>query len=146
MNDAAAGHGETGTAATWTMVFVDDDLDFLAAQEAFFGSRGHKVVTVDTSSEALEMLETLTPDIIFLDLMMEHFDSGFQLCHKLRQLPKLAEVPIVMLSGVAAATGQRFDDEQIGLKSWSKIDGFVDKPVTSKQLLKEVQDRLGEQA
>lgn len=129
-----------------TILFVDDDRDFLRAQEAWFGAKGYRVLTAETGDAAMELLHADTPDIIFLDLMMEHFDSGFQLCHKLRQLPKLAEVPIVMLSGVAAATGQRFDDEQIGLKSWSKIDGFVDKPVTSKQLLKEVQDRLGEQA
>jgi len=127
-----------------TILFVDDDRDFLRAQEAWFGAKGYRVLTAETGDAAIELVREDTPDIIFLDLMMEHYDSGFQLGHKLRQNPKLAEVPMVMLSGVAAATGQRFDGEMGGLKSWSKIDGFVDKPVTSKQLLKEVQERIGE--
>lgn len=129
-----------------TILFVDDDRDFLRAQEAWFGAKGYRVLTAESGDLAIELLRTETPDIIFLDLMMEHYDSGFQLSHKLRKDPKLASVPMVMLSGVAAATGQRFDNHPDSLKSWSKLDGFVDKPVTSKQLLKEVQERLGEKA
>jgi hypothetical protein len=47
-----------------------------------------------------------------------------------------------MLSGVAAATGRRFDEDVQGLKEWSKLDGFLDKPVTSKQLLRIVETML----
>ena len=40
-----------------------------------------------------------------------------------------------MLSGVAAETGQRFDDEAGGPAEWSRLDRFLDKPATGKQLL-----------
>jgi CheY-like chemotaxis protein len=119
----------------WTVLFVDDDTDFLAAQEAFFGSRGHNVHTAEGSSEALDLLETLTPDIVFLDLMMERYDSGFRLAYELRKRESLASTPIVMLSGVARETGERFDQEGPGLLAWSKLDRFVDKPATGRQLL-----------
>jgi CheY-like chemotaxis protein len=140
VNQPANEHG--GNAGPWTILFVDDDLDFLAAQEAFFTSRGHTVVTVDSSSEALDKLETLTPDIIFLDLMMERYDSGFRLTYELRKKEHLAEVPLVMLSGVARETGQRFDQEGAGLLTWSKLDRFVDKPATGKQLLAVAEELL----
>ncbi len=119
----------------WTILFVDDDRDFLDAQAAFFGSRGHAVHTVESSQDALDFLQANLPDIIFLDLMMERFDSGFRLAHQLRKDERLAHVPIVMLSGVARETGQRFDQEGQGLLSWSRLDRFVDKPATGKQLL-----------
>ncbi len=126
----AAGRGEP-----WTILFVDDDADFLAAQKAYFGSRGHTVHTTESSREALDLLETLTPDIIFLDLMMERYDSGFRLAYELRKREGLADTPMVMLSGVARETGERFDQEGQGLLAWSKLDRFVDKPATGKQLL-----------
>ena len=138
--------GQTDTAGhnagPWTILFVDDDTDFLAAQEAYFGGRGHRVHTADSSSEALDLLETLTPDIVFLDLMMERYDSGFRLAYELRKREHLAEVPLVMLSGVARETGERFDQEGDGLLNWSKLDRFVDKPATGKQLLAVAEELL----
>ncbi len=127
----------------WTILFVDDDRDFLDAQAAYFGSRGHVVHTVENSDEALALLETTVPDIVFLDLMMERYDSGFRLAHQIRKDERLAGVPIVMLSGVARETGQRFDQEGQGLLNWSKLDRFVDKPATGKQLLGVAQEYLG---
>jgi CheY-like chemotaxis protein len=127
----------------WTILFVDDDRDFLDAQAAYFGSRGHTVHTVENSQEALDYLQATVPDIIFLDLMMERYDSGFRLAHQIRKDERLAAVPIVMLSGVARETGQRFDQEGQGLLNWSKLDRFVDKPATGKQLLGIAEEYLG---
>ena len=95
----------------WKVLFVDDDRDFLAAQSAFFGSRGHVVHTAASTEEALRLLEDEVPDIIFLDLMMERYDSGFRLAHQIRKQERLKDTPLVMLSAVAAATGERFDQE-----------------------------------
>jgi CheY-like chemotaxis protein len=82
----------------WTILFVDDDRDFLDAQAAYFGSRGHVVHTVENSQDALEFLRTTIPDILFLDLMMERYDSGFRLAHQIRKDERLTGMPIVMLS------------------------------------------------
>jgi two-component system, OmpR family, phosphate regulon response regulator PhoB len=125
-----------------TILFVDDDRDFLMAQHAWFGAHGFRVLTAETGDEAMAAVGSQQPSIIFLDLMMEHYDSGFTLGRRLRQVPGLAEVPIVMLSGVAAATGRRFDEDTAGLKEWSKLDGFLDKPVTSKQLMRVIETML----
>jgi CheY-like chemotaxis protein len=137
-----AGH-ESAAGRVWTIVFVDDDRDFLDAQAAYFGSRGHIVHTVESSQEAVAFLETTTPDIVFLDLMMERYDSGFRLAHRIRKDERLAGIPIVMLSGVARETGQRFDQEGQGLLAWSRLDRFVDKPATGKQLLAIAEELLG---
>jgi len=131
---------------SWNILFVDDDRDFLDAQAAFFGSRGHTVNTVESSQEALAFLETNMPDIIFLDLMMERYDSGFRLAYEIRKHERFAQVPVVMLSGVARETGERFDQEGKGLLSWSRLDRFVDKPATGKQLLGIAEEFLADKA
>jgi CheY-like chemotaxis protein len=115
----------------------------LDAQAAFFGSRGHAVSTVESSREALELLETAIPDIIFIDLMMERYDSGFRLAYEIRKRDRFAHVPLVMLSGVARETGQRFDQEGKGLLDWTRLDRFVDKPATGRQLLAIAEEFLG---
>jgi two-component system nitrogen regulation response regulator NtrX len=127
------------------LLFVDDDADFLEAQAAFFRGRGYDVQTARSTEEAVEAIEARVPDFVFLDLMMEHYDSGFKLGHRLRQDPRLESTPIVMLSGVAAATGHRFDNEARGLKAWSRLDAFLNKPVTASQLLRVIEERLGPQ-
>ncbi len=125
------------------ILFVDDDRDFLNSQAIFFRGRGYEVITAESVEEALQCLQRETPDIIFLDLMMDHFDSGFSLSHQIRQQERLRKIPLIMLSGVASATGRRFDQSQEELRKWSKVDAFMDKPVTGKQLLKIVEEKLG---
>jgi CheY-like chemotaxis protein len=124
------------------ILFVDDDRDFLAAQTAFFGGRGYEVVTVDRVEGALEKISQERPDVIVLDLMMEHYDSGFVLGRKIRQDPAMSNVPIIMLSGVASETGHKFAGDTAALKDWIKLDGFLDKPVTGRQLIKVVEEKL----
>jgi CheY-like chemotaxis protein len=124
------------------ILFVDDDRDFLAAQTAFFGGRGYEVVTVDRVEGALEKISQERPDVIVLDLMMEHYDSGFVLGRKIRQDSAMRNVPIIMLSGVASATGHKFAGDTAALKDWIKLDAFLDKPVTGRQLSKVVEEKL----
>ncbi len=132
--------------ATKKILFIDDDRDFLSSQSIYFSSRGYKVLTADSTEEALKILETEDPDIMILDLMMEHFDSGFRLSHQIRSNARFKDVPLVMLSGVASTTGRRFDQEAEGLKKWSKLDAFLDKPVTARQLLKVIEEKTGSAA
>ena len=125
------------------ILFVDDDRDFLSSQSIYFSSRGYEVLTAEGGEDALKILEKEVPHIIILDLMMEHFDSGFTLGHKIRKIERMKDVPLVMLSGVASATGHRFDREGKGLGEWSNLDAFLDKPITGKQLLKVIEEKTG---
>ncbi len=125
------------------ILFVDDDRDFLASQSIYFRGRGYQVLTAESGEEALKLLTKEVPDIMILDLMMEHFDSGFRLSHQIRKDDRLKDVPLIMLSGVATAMGKRFDQEEEGLRRWSKLDAFLDKPITGRQLLKVIEEKTG---
>jgi two-component system response regulator CpxR len=126
-----------------TLLFIDDDRDFLAAQRAYFGTRGYTVLTADTQEQAHEVLAAQVPDLVVLDLMMEHYDSGFRLGHRIRKDARFAKTPVLMLSGVASATGQRLEADARQLAIWSKLDAFLDKPISQTDLLQAVQQRLG---
>ena len=128
------------------ILFVDDDRDFLAAQTAFFCGRGYDVASIDRVEGALELIAQEKPDVIVLDLMMEHHDSGFLLGRRIRRDPAMGSVPIIMLSGVAAATGHKFSADAAALKEWIQLDAFLDKPVTGRQLCKTIEDKLAARA
>ena len=125
-----------------TILFVDDDRDFLDAQAAFFRARGFVVWTADREQDARELLETRSPDVIVLDLMMERADTGVTLSHQIKQREPLRKVPIILLTGVVAATGCRLDLDVAALRRWSGIDVYLDKPVTGRQLLRVVEEQI----
>jgi two-component system, OmpR family, response regulator len=125
-----------------TILFIDDDRDFLTAQSAFFRGRGYSVLSADSAERAQGILAEQKPDVIVLDLMMEHFDSGFRLGHSIRKDPRFRDTPIIMLSGVAAATGQKLETDAKSLGVWSNLDLFLDKPVSARELLRAVEARL----
>lgn len=130
------------TTAT-TVLFVDDDVDFLEGKRVYLEARGYRVLTAESPDEALALLETEAPAIIFLDLMMEHVDDGFRLGYRLGKDERFDHVPLVMLSAVAAETGTRFDGEAGGLREWSRLARFLDKPVTGKQVAAVIEELVG---
>ena len=47
--------------------------------------------------------------MIIADLMMEHYDSGFVFCKKVRELPGLQKVPILMQTAAPRKVGFTFE-------------------------------------
>jgi CheY-like chemotaxis protein len=127
-----------------TVLFVDDDRDFLESKQVYLEARGYRVLTAESPDAALALLETETPAIVFLDLMMEHVDDGFRLGYRIGKDERLSHIPLVMLSGVASETGTRFDGEAGGLREWSRLARFLDKPVTGKQVLAVIEELAGD--
>jgi len=61
----------------------------------------HHVVTAENGLAAIDILNTFTPDVVFIDLIMPHI-SGDKLCEVIRRMPKLGDAYIIILSAVAA--------------------------------------------
>jgi len=43
-------------------------------------------------TEAMEKIETVKPDLILLDIMMERMDDGFTICYQLKRVERLLNV------------------------------------------------------
>lgn len=66
-----------------------------------FEKLGHTVHTATNGLNALEVLKTFVPDIIFIDLVMPNI-SGEKLCRIIRNTESLKNVNLVILSAIAA--------------------------------------------
>jgi len=122
------------------LLVVDDDPDILEQLGHVLKANGYEVTTSDSAANAEESLISFQPDLAIVDLMMEQMDSGFVLCHQIKNL--YPNTPIIMLTAVRAATGLGFDAKSPEAKSWIKADCILDKPVRAEELLNSVRKLL----
>lgn len=123
-----------------TVLIVDDDIDFSSQMRIFLESDGYTVIAFNISSEAENYITENKPDIAILDLMMEHYDSGFVLGYHIKK--RYPDVPVIIATGVANETGYKFTGDEGGRSSWTQADLVMDKGIRPDQLLGEVKRLL----
>ena len=124
------------------ILIVDDDHDLMEGQKAFLESKGYEVQTASSMDEGLEILQSFTPNLILVDLMMEHYDSGFVFCQKVRSNPVLAKVPILMQTAATKQLGFTLDAYDEKARSWMKVDEVLIKPVPLEDLAEKIKKYL----
>lgn len=125
------------TAKDKTILVVDDDSDYLLQLRIRLEASGYEVTTADGQQHALEVLEKRMPDLAVVDLMMEHPDSGFVVCHHIKK--RDPTVPVILVTGLTSETGMEFDAETDEERSWVKADVVLDKPIRFEQLQREME-------
>lgn len=83
-----------------TLLVVDDDPGVLDVLEGLLAAGDRTIVLASSGEEALASAEALTPDLVLLDVAMPGMD-GLEVCRRLRAHPRLAEVPVIMVTGEA---------------------------------------------
>jgi len=122
------------------ILLVDDDPDFLELHKAVLVKHGYEVVTAANGEEAIGRVRTDMPDLIILDLMMEKHDAGFAFSKQIKNDPLFKNIPILMVSSVAEATGFGVSMEEDGY--WMKTDEFLNKPVDPHVLISTVKQLI----
>ena len=82
---------------------VDDNPDVLLLIQSALEYSPYDVVAVQDPSKVLEMVHTLHPCAITLDVMMPNL-NGWQLLHQLKSDPATAGIPVVMLTVLSERT------------------------------------------
>jgi len=83
------------------VLVVDDLAQNVRLLEAVLSPKGFRVVTASTGEEALDVLGKEHPDLVLLDILMPGMD-GYEVCHRIRQDPQTAFLPVIMIT----ATGE----------------------------------------
>ena len=85
------------------ILVVDDDKGALTLIGIMLERGGFQVVKAKDGNDALNMLDSDTPDMIILDLMMPGMD-GFKLTSLIRERPETAQTPVLILSARSDAS------------------------------------------
>ena len=124
------------------ILIVDDDTDLLEGQKLFLEKQGYEVQTALSIEDGIARAREAAPDVIIADLMMEHYDSGFVFCKKVRDLPGLQSVPILMQTAAPRKMGFTFETGSSPGRDWMKVDEVLTKPVPLEHLLGKIQQYL----
>ena len=123
------------------IMLVDDDVDLVDSNRIMLSAKGHEVLGVHSENEARQELEGFGPDVLILDVMMDHIYSGMDYAKEVhKQFPTL---PILMVSGFNDILKEKM--EFTSGETLLPIAKFLDKPVTAQDLLREVETLLARQ-
>lgn len=103
-----------------TILVVDDEITNIEViNEAICDD--YEVSFATSGEEALQIMETVTPDLVLLDVVMPGL-KGFDVCRHIKSHPLLADVPVIFITGLEDS-----EDEARGLEIGA-ID-YVTKPI-----------------
>lgn len=106
-NKTSAGPEKKSTGKRLRVLLVEDLPDVAESMAMVLQFWGHEVTIVPGGAEAIETAPDLAPDVVLLDIGLPGM-SGYEVAKKLRQLPALADVTLIALTGY----GQASDREQ----------------------------------
>lgn len=115
---------------------VDDDPDVVEACSLILESEGHTVIPAYNREEGMKLLQSDTPDLLILDVMMEQPDDGIAMAQELRRAKFTA--PILMMTSIGKTTGYSFGRDNEILP----VDAFEEKPLEPKKLISIVRQLL----
>jgi two-component system, OmpR family, alkaline phosphatase synthesis response regulator PhoP len=116
------------------ILIVEDDTDLLEVMRLSLKSAGYSIATATNGIEALRKARTLTPDLIVLDLILPELD-GFAVCETLRKDRVTAEVPIIVVTGLASEFTRLAGFE-------SGATDYVTKPFMPSELVSKIDGML----
>ncbi len=114
------------------ILWVDDEIDLLKPHIMFLESRKYEVQTCKSGTEALELIEKESFDIVFLDENMPGL-TGLETLSEIKE--KRETLPIVMIT---KSEEEYIMEEAIG----SKIADYLIKPVNPNQILLSIKKNL----
>ncbi len=120
------------------ILLVDDDAVFVEAVRAVLESR-YEVETAANGTEGLERARENPPDLVILDVMMDHLSEGFDVARRLRTDERTKDVPIIMLTGVDQVYNVRMEVDE----DWVPCEKYLEKPIEPGELLRHVAEVIG---
>lgn len=105
---------------------IDDEKDIREILKVNLEGEGYEVITFASAAEAKKGFNSIRPDLVLLDVMMEGKD-GFEFCREIRSNEKFRSVPVIFIS----AKSEEFD-KVLGLELGA--DDYLAKPFSIKEL------------
>lgn len=121
------------------LLVVDDDPDILEAIATVLSTQPYAIEKARDGVECLDLVRQDIPDLIILDLLMPKKD-GFAVVRELRDNPKYARIPILILTSVREDASRRRYELETGLAM--DVQDYVEKPISPLDLLERVQNLL----
>lgn len=118
------------------ILIVDDEVNIVISMEFLMQQAGYELQIARDGDEALEKVAAFQPDLILLDVMLPKI-NGFEVCRRIRANPAWQSIKIFMLT----AKGREVEVTK-GMALGA--DSYIIKPFSTKELMAEIKNILGE--
>ena len=103
-----------------TVLVVDDNPSDLRLMEKILNDHGrYKAILAESGQKGWEIILSHVPHAVILDLFMPEMD-GFTILEKMRDDPKLRDIPVVVVSGVDLSAEQQQQLKEFGQRLLTK--------------------------
>ena len=117
------------------LVIDDDEINLQMAKMILEKKLPCRVITCDNGVQGIEILKRQYVRLVLLDIVMPFFD-GIQTLEKIREDPKLKNMPVIMLTASV-------DKKHISKSIQLGIKDYVKKPFMPDELVARVSKKLG---
>ena len=116
------------------LLMVDDHPKNLQVLGAILRKFNYNIAVARSGQQAIDFVNTVIPDLILLDIMMPQMD-GFEVCERLKQNEKTADIPIIFVTAL--------DSHQDKLRGFSSggVD-YITKPFHQEEVVARVKAQL----
>ncbi len=114
---------------------IEDNPEMRGLIQLILERKGHRVIGVKRGDLGLELLKSLKPDILLLDLMLPDID-GWEIYRQMKADADLATVPVIIISAKDEGQDAAEGDHVIG------DDRFLQKPFEVFDLINMVYEAL----
>ncbi|MDD1701996.1 MAG: response regulator [Methanoregula sp.] len=118
----------------YTILVVDDSPFIVDVFVTMLERGGYRTVAAYSGDECLDILKTVTPDLILLDIMMEPMD-GWETLDHIKSNPTTKEIPVLMLTAKQLTPTEA---QEYGIY----IEDYVLKPITHRELYEAIEHVL----
>jgi CheY-like chemotaxis protein len=123
------------------VLIIDDDPDIRETLTSFLEEK-YDVKGAASREEGTIALKEFVPDLIVLDVMMEEYDSGFEMAREIKHDEQLKHAKILILTSVDKKMNIDFKAEA-GKPYWLPVDDYVVKPINQEEFLAKVEKLIG---
>jgi DNA-binding response OmpR family regulator len=108
-----------------SVLIVDDEIEVGEALAIYLTSEGFRTQIASNGEEALSTMEEFIPDLVICDVVMPVMD-GPALMRAMKADPRLAAVPVLLMSGAPSFLREAAGSPQIGLEKPFELDALLD--------------------
>ncbi len=112
------------------ILIVDDEPNILLSLDYLLRKNGFEVKVARNGSEAIEIINSVWPELLLLDIMMPDVD-GYEICYRIKSSPDTQHMKVVFLS----AKSKKSDIEK-GLSLGAEL--YLLKPFSNKEILEKI--------
>jgi PAS domain S-box-containing protein len=113
------------------ILIVDDDRKILDLLLDLLEVEGYEIATALDGAQAIDLALSFNPDIVVSDVIMPNV-GGLELCRRLKEDPRTAYVPVLLISGLATSDEAGIEGLHAG------ADDYLELPFRNEELLVKV--------